>query len=245
MAKQWLYSLLLKDSVLTSTSTVFEVFSDSISGSNTGLLHSIFQALSDTTGNIDTSAISSTNLNLISQNVIELHYKTVIEIYNCMIGYGIQSLTPEQIGVLQSIAMLCPYTDGNAVYSARTILSLINTETYINECEASKQDNSTTEKSLKPTDIHTTKSKGLLPENELLEFFPNPATDILNISYSLQENCTIEIFNMLGVKIRTLVITNGSGKKLLSLNGFNQGVYYIKVTRENKLIKSGNIVVIK
>ncbi|HBX51119.1 MAG TPA: hypothetical protein DEH02_08650 [Bacteroidales bacterium] len=242
MAKQWLYSLLLKDSLLAASSPVFEVFTDSISGSNTGTIYVINQTLSDTTGFIDSVAVANANTNMVPQNIIETNYKTVINIYQSMLSQGINNFTQSQIETLESIATLCPYTDGNAVYSARTILSLISSEVYMNECEKPKV-MANSEKSIADTHNQIENINTNLSENEVLEIYPNPASDVLYINYSFSNESYLEIYNVLGSKLVSIRLNSGTSKKVLSLKNLSTGIYYLKIIKDNKVFKSEKIVI--
>ncbi|HBX51123.1 MAG TPA: hypothetical protein DEH02_08670 [Bacteroidales bacterium] len=244
MAKQWLYSLLLKDSLLAFSSPVFETFIDSITGSNTGTIYSINQTLSDTTGLIDTLAVANANMNITPQNIIETNYKTVINIYQSILSQGINCLTQNQIETLESIAILCPYTDGNAVYSARAILSLISSDMlYKNECEMSKPDNFAEAKIVNQTTSSPLAENNLVKETASV--YPNPAKDVINISYSLINNGYFELYDLLGKKISTEVLNLSKSSMVVSLTKLQNGIYYYKITSGNEVITTSKLLIVK
>ena len=159
-----------------------------------------------------------------------------------MLSQGLNNLTQGQIETLESIAVRCPYTDGNAVYSARSILFLISPVIYVNECEVPK-DLVNSEKGMADTHEETEIIIQNLSVNEKLEIYPNPATDVLHINYSLSNESYFEIYNVLGRKLVSILLNSGTDKKSLSLKEFSKGVYYLKVIKNNKIIKSKKIVI--
>jgi hypothetical protein len=74
--------------------------------------------------------------------------------------------------------------------------------------------------------------------NNKLSLFPNPASNVINIAYSLTKEMPVnlEVFNMLGEKVRTIAIEKQSaGKHDYSINveSLQNGVYYVKLGVEN------------
>ena len=68
--------------------------------------------------------------------------------------------------------------------------------------------------------------------------YPNPAKDNININFNNEnaENASYEIVNVLGQTVRTQNIPVVKGETLynLSLNGFESGVYFVKLSVGNK-----------
>ena len=74
--------------------------------------------------------------------------------------------------------------------------------------------------------------------NTRLSVYPNPFSDILNISIS--SNATIEIFDVVGKSIQNQSIENGLSQ--IDLTNFASGVYMMKVINENNQSKTVRIV---
>ncbi len=66
-----------------------------------------------------------------------------------------------------------------------------------------------------------------------VSFYPNPAKDVLTIRYPTRENINIEIFNILGVKIRTF---NHIGFETeLKIDDLQNGIYFIRFKDDAKI----------
>jgi hypothetical protein len=71
--------------------------------------------------------------------------------------------------------------------------------------------------------------------------FPNPASDQITLVYSLKEgaNVQLEIYNMLGIKLHTLITEEQlSGDYVYTFNpkgsGMKPGIYFVKLSSNNK-----------
>jgi hypothetical protein len=65
--------------------------------------------------------------------------------------------------------------------------------------------------------------------------FPNPAENILNVqlTQALQEDATIEFYNLLGEKIRTEMLSKNKSTKNINLSDVPEGVYFIMLKTKN------------
>jgi hypothetical protein len=79
-----------------------------------------------------------------------------------------------------------------------------------------------------------------------LKLFPNPTSGNVSASYWLDkpQNVYADVFNMYGVRIKTVELDSNTGDNLvsLSLEGFSSGVYYFRLhssegTQIRKLVK--------
>ncbi len=66
-----------------------------------------------------------------------------------------------------------------------------------------------------------------------LSFFPNPAKDVLTIRYPSRENISVEIFNVLGVKIRTFNHTGNETE--LRIDDLQNGLYFLRFKDDGKI----------
>ena len=78
-------------------------------------------------------------------------------------------------------------------------------------------------------------------QNEQINIFPNPATEILNINLPEMSNATISIYNMQGQIIFNDQIKNAYSKQM-NLSSFNKGIYLLKVELKNNIILKKIIV---
>ena len=65
-----------------------------------------------------------------------------------------------------------------------------------------------------------------------LNVYPNPASDVLNISAQNTIN-TVEIFNVLGQKVITMQVENTSAE--INVSNLNAGIYLIKYEINNSI----------
>ncbi len=86
-------------------------------------------------------------------------------------------------------------------------------------------------------------------ENTYLQAFPNPAHDLVNVNFSLDNtaNATIELLDVYGKKIETINLnhaTPGLNSTSINLKDLAQGAYLIKLT-VNNLSKTTKIIIVK
>lgn len=73
---------------------------------------------------------------------------------------------------------------------------------------------------------------------DLLKLYPNPANDVVNVSYNLKQAgpITIEIVDINGTVLKTLKkpeLATGQQEVSLSINQFKNGLYFIRVYGKN------------
>lgn len=68
-------------------------------------------------------------------------------------------------------------------------------------------------------------------ENEKVKLFPNPSSDIIQIS-GLSEDMNYKIFNVLGTQVRNGVFTNNDQ---IDIRNFANGLYYLKFENGNTI----------
>jgi Secretion system C-terminal sorting domain/Ig-like domain CHU_C associated len=74
--------------------------------------------------------------------------------------------------------------------------------------------------------------------NNLVEIYPNPSNGVFNLNINEIENVTIEVYNQLGVRVKSLELENDTSNYQLDLSGFAKGIYILNISNENqKLIK--------
>lgn len=64
-----------------------------------------------------------------------------------------------------------------------------------------------------------------------LSVFPNPTTGIVNITFNMTGNATVDVFNVLGERVITRTM-NATGTKVLDMSSLTNGVYYMNVTAD-------------
>ena len=97
-------------------------------------------------------------------------------------------------------------------------------------------------------DINITWPTGVekLEEKQSLNVYPNPASDILNISVeTLNERMTLEVYNSLGEKVYVSEnVSLGTNLVTLDVSGFDNGIYYVNLKGEKNMI-SKRVTVLK
>lgn len=81
-------------------------------------------------------------------------------------------------------------------------------------------------------------------ENKL-DFYPNPVTDFLNISYELKEkDAIVKIYNVIGQIVREEGVVGNNGIFTLDLYNFSQGMYFATLVQNNEklLVKKFNVI---
>ncbi|MAC95059.1 MAG: hypothetical protein CMC96_06130 [Flavobacteriales bacterium] len=144
-------------------------------------------------------------------------------------------LSSSELDQLRQIAVLCPYTDGIAVYQARRVLHEYGERLYVNECEISQLPNN--QKFIR---IKAEEKQDKVP----FAIYPNPADEQLNISYSVEEDeeIVLEIYDVLGKKIMTKSLNSGHLHQI-NTSQLQHGVYIYRLFKSKEQINSGKLVI--
>jgi len=79
-----------------------------------------------------------------------------------------------------------------------------------------------------------------------LNAFPNPADDKVTLSYtrsSLNENATIELYNMLGAKVYSQKVDGLDGTISISTENLKAGLYFYSLNEGGKISRPGRLTV--
>lgn len=88
--------------------------------------------------------------------------------------------------------------------------------------------------------------RGVNLESSTLNAFPNPANDKLTIAYknvNFQSGASVELFNMLGVKISTFDIHQRDGSLTIPAYNLKAGVYFYIIREAGKTSKANRITI--
>ena len=81
-------------------------------------------------------------------------------------------------------------------------------------------------------------------ENKEFEVFPNPAKDYITLKYVvLAQNLTITIVDNSGKVLKTEFLDNNSSQKTISVSDLSQGIYFVNLISNNKIISSKSVVI--
>jgi hypothetical protein len=176
------------------------------------------------------------NNELLAFETWEQYEKAVQNIFLNSIGTGTLALKEEQKRQLENIAALCPLSEGEAVLSARAILSIFETvPTYWNDDEYCKKGIKprNQEESLNDTQLH-------------LRLYPNPTDKTLTIDYNdfpTYAAQKILIHNVYGQLIREVKLDGQRGSVDVNVANLSEGIYYYYVPSSSKLLFSGKLVI--
>ena len=83
------------------------------------------------------------------------------------------------------------------------------------------------------------------PETEKITIFPNPAHTAFTVRCSLfeQQNCFVEIMDMLGRKVTKTNTVSGVPNVTINTTGWQKGLYLVRVSHEGKVVCSERVLV--
>lgn len=120
---------------------------------------------------------------------------------------------------------------GNQVQRELVIIS-VNSITSTNNVETEQE-----EETMLP------KSNSLNDNASVIEFYPNPVVDLLNVEWSPELQLTeIMLFDNLGKLLQVKKVNNGTVRETFNLSTYSSGVYYIRVFDASKQSKSYKII---
>lgn len=144
------------------------------------------------------------------------------------LGYDVDlDLDSDTIALVTTIALQHPFYGGEAVYMARAMLRI---------------------------DVHdqmpqyrkANRPKGVKPITNSVVVYPNPATDIVTIFSNLPfVESELRIYNSYGKELRFIKIPDQQNMFNISMDEFPSGIYSVKITSKNILLKQDKIVLIK
>lgn len=240
-AGQWLgregvYRMLLDDSTLAGNNQALVVFKDSSDQSNVGIISNTLklqsrQALNQS--NLMVNANAAIN-SLIPANTVEHHMQTVQSI---LTGHTLSgdTLTSVELDTLRAIAVLCPYTDGNAVYLARAILLDYDTTFYQNPCEEEE-----------PVSLRLNGNDEPMDSGFTFELFPNPNDGEFSVRSSISETQTGEliILSIAGQPVKTIRLIPGGETQVINIEELPSGTYFYQVKVNGEIKKTDRIIII-
>ncbi len=63
-------------------------------------------------------------------------------------------------------------------------------------------------------------------------FYPNPVKDVINVKYPYKNNARVEIYNVLGMKVKSFTLENS---ERINVSDLKKGIYYIRVIDGNSV----------
>jgi hypothetical protein len=82
-------------------------------------------------------------------------------------------------------------------------------------------------------------------QNNLNSIYPNPAKDLAFMRYDVSSNvnANLEIYDLVGKKVKSLNLASGSNNLLFSVNEFESGIYLCNLVIDGKIIDTEKLVV--
>jgi len=230
LAKHGVYAIIDVDSSTYSNDTLLVRFKDSLQYENLGKLYEVQKRVGEN-GDILTAEAINTGVSTIDTK--EAYSKTVNQLLIEQ-QFTATVFDSTQLYTLQSIATLCPYTEGPAVYLARALVYPYDRIEYTNSCEEY---------------IEGRSYEAMNEEKTAMEItvYPNPANDLVNITYSLNENQVgkIQIYDIAGALVLEQSLNSKNNLSILNTSKLNSGIYLYHIFVDNEKIMSNKLVIVK
>lgn len=179
------------------------------------------------------------NNSFVPENFNEALSKTVNDIYYRTYGRGIDTLSAQDIALLQSIIHICPQAGGPAVYRARALYITVNDTIEYHDSLVCMQANFFREAQQQWEQKVTLKVSN---EKISLQVFPNPFTGILHWRIIGEHtDGVITIKDMMGKNIINESVATSKKEGSINLSDLTQGVYILQYT-DKELITTKKIV---
>lgn len=192
--------------------------------SNTGNISKLMQAQSLNSSVSSTTTVDGYQKQL---NVLFVSYLTN------------NTLSTSEIGQLQSIAALCPYTDGTSIWEARTFLKLFDSTDYVNACEISTFPTTTSSRMAKLSVSET------VDEQIKGQLIPNPNNG--NFSIVINEDVQdlkAEVYDVNGKLVCSNVSANNNRIDILC-SELTNGVYFVKLFVNSTYNETHRLIITK
>lgn len=176
----------------------------------------------------------SENQSLISQDVYENNEIVVNDIYLSTIAVGKKELTETQIINLENIIFQCPFSGGDAVYTARGLYSLINDSIQFDDYSLCVLQG-----------VSPRMAKPKLSINSIL--YPNPASDKITLKYRVSEeqNTSMRIIDQLGRIMYERKLNFEEHELNIDCSSWNPGIYIFQFVIDGGFKESKLFSVIK
>jgi len=177
---------------------------------------------------------------LTPQNQIEINEKTVNEIYVNTQAKGIQNFTEAQLVALYGVAQQCPFSGGDVVYKARTMIGLSGDQLVYDD-----QTNCALGFYKKEIEEEQIADPDGLKEIDVLSVFPNPATELVTIYHTIPEGTevNIQVLNALGQKVGEKEVSWSDFSTFIDVSRYATGLYNLLFRVNGKVTETHKVVV--
>ncbi|HMW10993.1 MAG: T9SS type A sorting domain-containing protein [Bacteroidetes bacterium] len=185
---------------------------------------------------IQIDSAKTRNLAVTDTKLIEFYSKIINDIYLSTVARGNYDFTQDQLDWIYSIAALCPFEAGPAVYRARLLASLVDDQQWFYDdiCDPNSY--------LRKANQHPETSV----QSQYFNLYPNPANSQLYLDYFLPENksATISITDISGKELTKSNLKQYYNHLILPCDKFNAGIYFYKISVNDSVTKSGKVSII-
>ena len=165
---------------------------------------------------------------------------------------GNDSITPEEIEQINTLAVQCPYLAGNGVYKARSLNTMFYpSKTYndLNICNYNGvYKNGSGLFDEEERIIDSLKNVNNIAETgNKIKVYPNPAHDQITVSYKIgeQDNAELVLEDMWGRVLQRINLPSSAKVVNTRLNNLPSGVYVYKYNINNHTSETGKLVISK
>jgi hypothetical protein len=164
-------------------------------------------------------------------NNVENNYKEVFELSskNPELKDSIYNLA--DYVKLRTIAKMCPFIEGTAVYTARVILHAFEPDSnYYNYCEYAKRPDR--ESSERTSNLQQSQSKAKFNEHSEYKIIPNPNNGLFSLYCPDNSGLLIQIYDNTGIKVFEINSKPSQSVVEFNLGTCANGVYNLTITTE-------------
>ena len=170
--------------------------------------------------------VAQSELNLIADTNTINHNRIIVDnIYLNTWALNNYELTDLQNRVLTDIAYLDPYTNGDAVYTARVMMNI-------------NPDNADVKSALIP------------PKQEVkpntVHVYPNPAKETVTIAFDqpISNDGVIEIWSIVGNKLLSSTISKSALQQNVNISSLTSGIYFYVIKVNGDKFASGKLIIL-
>ncbi len=218
--------------------TLLIQYRDSLRNASMGVIDSISELLCvDTLNQSAVIGLQSANISAQPADTMQALQREVNGICLAKQISGSKVLTVQQFSQLQSIANMCPFTEGDAVYMARAIIDPLDTGNYVNPCEV--LDNTVSSSRIAQPDVPVVNQQQVVAFN----IYPNPSKGNFTIDYQLEQGGKMEVYDITGKMVKQIMLNSTNQREELKLDT-EKGVYLYVLKTNQEVIKTGKLVII-
>ena len=131
---------------------------------------------------------------------------------------------------MQYIANLCPDIAGTAVFDARSLVRIFNDSAYFNDSTICSDGSGGIELAKMKLPLDTIKTS-------YLKVYPNPASDLINISYTIDVKATeIIVTDIAGREVQRQKIISINSPCTMDIKALANGIYFLQLKKEEEIL---------